>query len=281
MKKILCLILALVLVFGLMAGCASKPEAEITPPPSTEKPETTPDAKGDMLGLSIIADTSGSTAPADGKDGIAKTELDFAAVIVDSKGVIKSCVLDGMNVSINFSNAGKLTSDLASEPQSKNEIGANYGLAKVSSIGKEWNEQAAAFATYAVGKTVADLKGLALNDKGAPKDADLASSVTVHVSGFTAAVEKAVANAKVLGSMSGDKLGLSSVANIAKSIDAKDGKDGLAQAYVTVCAETTGADGKVTACVFDAVQANVNFNAKGEITSDIAAAVPTKNELGT
>ncbi len=56
---------------------------------------------------------------------------------------------------------------------------------------KEWNDQAAAFAQYVVGKTVADWTGIALTDEGVAADADLASSVTVHIGPFMENVERA------------------------------------------------------------------------------------------
>jgi hypothetical protein len=64
-----------------------------------------------------------------------------------------------------------------------------------------------------------------------------------------------------------------------KSKDAADGTDGTAQAYATAAAITMDGD-VVTSCYIDAVQANVKFNTKGEITSDLDEAPASKNELG-
>ena len=41
------------------------------------------------------------------------------------------------------------------------------------------------------GKTLDEITGIAVNEKGAPADADIASSVTISVGGFTALLEKA------------------------------------------------------------------------------------------
>ena len=60
-----------------------------------------------------------------------------------------------------------------------------------SGIGKEWNEQAAAFCEYVTGKTVEEVTGIALTEKGAPADEDLAASVTVSVGDFLTLIEKA------------------------------------------------------------------------------------------
>jgi hypothetical protein len=63
-------------------------------------------------------------------------------------------------------------------------------MKSASGIGKEWYEQANAFAAYATGKSVDEIKGIALTE-GKPADADLAASVTVHVNAFIEDIEKA------------------------------------------------------------------------------------------
>ncbi|MBO5070948.1 MAG: hypothetical protein J6C37_11395, partial [Roseburia sp.] len=62
-------------------------------------------------------------------------------------------------------------------------------------IGKEWNEQAAAYAAYAVGKTLDEVNGTAVTE-GVPSDADLAASVTIHIGDFNTVLTKAVNSAK-------------------------------------------------------------------------------------
>jgi hypothetical protein len=39
-------------------------------------------------------------------------------------------------------------------------LGDGYGMRSASKIGKEWNEQANAFAAYVIGKTVDEVKAL-------------------------------------------------------------------------------------------------------------------------
>ena len=64
-------------------------------------------------------------------------------------------------------------------------------MAKASSIGREWYEQAAAFAAYTAGKTARQLTAIPTDDSGHPTGADLVSSVTISVSDFQALVLKA------------------------------------------------------------------------------------------
>ena len=57
----------------------------------------------------------------------------------------------------------------------------------------EWNEQAAAFASYVTGKTAAEVAGIAVTESTKPADgSDLASSVTIAIGGFQALIAKAM-----------------------------------------------------------------------------------------
>jgi hypothetical protein len=212
------------------------------------------------------------------KDGLAEADSIILGVLVDSTGKIVDCQLDMVQSKINFDKTGKLLTKLDTVFQTKNELGTSYGMGKASKIGKEWNEQAAAFAKYVIGKTADEVKGIAVDKDGYASGADLKASVTMHVVDFIAAVQKAVANAQDLGAKTGDKLGVSAVTNMAKSTDAGD-KDGLAQPYSTYAAVTKDASGKITCCIFDASQANINFDKTGKITTDLTKAPQSKNEL--
>lgn len=261
MKRYVALILSLTMAIFVFAGCTAG---------SGEAVKT---------GLAVISSIAKS-ADVGEKDGLAQVDSVVAAVTVDKDGKILNCKLDTAQTKINFSNEGKITTALDTVFKAKQELGAEYGMAKASGIKKEWNEQADAFAKYVVGKTAAEVKGIAVNEEGVATDKDLVSSVTVHVTDYIAVIEKAVGNAKELGAKSGDKLGLGVLTTIAKSTDAGE-KDGLAQAYSSYTATTFNADGKITSCLIDASQSNVNFSKEGKIITDLKAAVlKTKQELG-
>ncbi|MDF2941350.1 MAG: hypothetical protein K0S01_208 [Herbinix sp.] len=294
MKKISALLLCLVLVIGLVTGCGNKKETEPTTttdptvapttaavdpteaPAATEVPVAT--VATAKTGLAVITSLAKSTNAGD-EDGLAEVDSTIIAVLVGQDGKILDCKLDALQTKVNFSKEGKLLTDLATPFITKQELGTGYGMTKASAIGKEWNEQATAFANYCIGKTVDEVKGIALTDEGVAADADLAGSVSVHLGDFIAAVDKAVTNAQELGAVEGDQLGLGVVSDIAKSKDASADGDGLAQAYTYYTASTFGADGKVTSCVIDASQGNVNFSTAGVITTDLAVAPQTKQEL--
>lgn len=283
MKKVISIVLSLSMIILVLAGCGSAGNGNGTNNTSATTPSsTTGTATEDTVktGLGIISSIAKSTDAGE-KEGLAEVDTTIAAVTVDKDGKIVKCAIDAVQTKINFSTAGKITTDLSKEFKSKQELKTEYGMSKASPIKKEWNEQADAFAAYVIGKTADEVKGIAVNEEGKATDAELTSSVTVHVNDFIDVVVKAVNNAQDLGAKSGDKLGLATTTNIAKSTDAGE-KEGLAQAYTTYTVTTFAADGKITSCIIDASQSNVNFSTAGKITTDIKAAeLKTKNELGT
>lgn len=281
MKKIIALIMTLAIATIILTGCGGSTQNP-PPIPGTTGNTTTETTTGSALktGLAVISSIEKSTDAAE-KEGLAQVDSTVVAVTVDGSGKIADCVIDAAQTKINFSKDGKITTPLDKAFKTKQELGPEYGMAKASSIKKEWNEQVDAFAEYVKGKTVSEVKGIAVNAEGVPTAGELTSSVTVHVGDFIAAIEKAVNNAQDKGAKAGDKLGLGIVTTISKSTDATAEKEGLAQAYSAYSASTFGTDGKVTSCVIDASQSNVNFDAAGKITTDLkAAALKTKNELG-
>jgi hypothetical protein len=282
MKKALAAFLAAAITAVSFAGCGTTTTASSAaasqPAVSSQAAESTPASGTWKTGLAVITSIGSSTDVKDGK-GLAEADSTVVAVAVDQDGKIAKCLIDAVQTKVQFSDAGKILTPLDTVVKSKQELGAEYGLGKASGIKKEWNEQADAFASYVVGKTADEVKGIAVNSEGKATDKELTASVTIHVGDFIAAVEKAVANATDNGAKADDKLGLGIETSISGSKDAGT-EDGLAQAYSYYTVTTTGADGKITSCIIDASQTNVNFSKAGKITSDLKAEQKTKNELG-
>ena len=67
--------------------------------------------------------------------------------------------------------------------------------------------------------------------------------------------------------------------SIKNSVSCVDEQDGTAQLDADI-AVLTRKDGVITSCYIDSLQAKVAFDATGTITTDLAAPVATKNELG-
>lgn len=297
MKKI-SLVLALAMVLGMLSGCAGTAVvsygnctcptgshdgaiAETTVPAEPTSATEVPAVQGALkTGLYISTGISDSKSAAGEENGQAKYDVTMVAVLVDDEGVIRDCIIDGISTSVKFDGEGAVTTDLTAAPQTKNELGENYGMVAYGGAVAEWNEQAAALASYAVGKTVAELREGAIDESGyAPEGSDLATSATIYLGGYVSAIETAVENAGHLGAQAGDALKLAAVTGIDSSTSATEEKNGNAQLDVTVTALTMNGD-TITSCVIDSVQAKVAFDQTGAITSDVSAPVATKNELG-
>jgi hypothetical protein len=288
MKKLLAIVLILAMSLFAFVACTQdqpvetpKNEEPKTEEPKTEEPkEEEPLAEGAVkTGLAVVSSVEKSKDAGE-KDGLAQTDSVIVAVTVDKDGKIVQTIIDTAQTKIEFSKEGKIIPDLNTVFKSKQELKEEYGMGKASSIEKEWYEQANALAEYVEGKTVEEVKAIAVDEAGVPTEADLVSSVTIKINPYKEAIEKAVANAKNLGADASDKLGLGVITTIAKSKDATADAVGLAQAYSTYTVATFDADGKVTSSIIDASQANVNFDNAGKITTDLTVAPLTKVELG-
>ncbi len=267
MKKF-SVILTLILVLSLLAGCAGTTvvyQTNCTCPTGSHdvvvqepavEPETIP---ADQLvqgavktGLSVVTGIK-----IDEEKGTASYDVTFVAVNVDDNGVITACAIDSLGADVPVADVTGTNGDV----KTKQELGYDYGMKTDTNAG-EWFEQANALAAFAVGKTVEELKASAM---GESMDADLATSATIYLGGYISAIEKAVANAKHLGASVADELKLASVNAL------KEG--GLNSDAVAL----TLKDGVITSCYLDSLQASLNVAEDGTVS---AGNTMTKNELG-
>ena len=277
MKKNLMLVVVCLLVMSLLAGCMGTIVV-------VERPaeETQPVLEEGALktGLAVITSVGKSASVSEEAEGAAEYDVTLAAVLVDDQGVIHACRLDAIGASVKFDANGVITTDLATEVLTKNELGENYGMVAWGGAIAEWDAQAKSLCDFAVGKTIEELKSGAVDETGyAPDGSDLASSATIYLGGYVSAIEAAVANAQHLGAQSGDELVLTTINSLGSSVNAEAEKDGTAQLDVNVAA-VSSKDGVITSCIFDAIQSKVSFDISGTITADLTAPVQTKNELG-
>jgi hypothetical protein len=231
-------------------------------------------------GLSIIPDfTSSKDATAD-EEGLVQINVTFTGVLLDADGKIVKCAIDMTQAKINFDATGKITSDLTAPVMTKNELGDDYGMRAKSSIGKEWNEQAAAFAEYCIGKTAEEVSAIAVSEEGYASDADVLAGTTIHLGNLIEGVVAACANAQELGASSTDTLGIATDVDLAgHSKDAADDADGTGYSYAYYAALTLNADGQITSSVLNAAQFQVTFNKEGKITTDLTAPQYDKQQL--
>ncbi len=76
------------------------------------------------------------------------------------------------------------------------------------------------------------------------------------------------------------KVGLGTYTSLKSSKAATAQAEGTAQVDVTSCALAVDANGKIVEVSFDVTQGKVKFNAAGVISTDLAAEVKSKKELG-
>ena len=228
------------------------------------------------LALVSVVSSSSKAATADA-DGLAQADTTFAAVLVDGDGVIKDCLIDCVQTKIAVSATGEILTAADTAFDSKIVLDDAYDMRKASPIGAEWDEQANFLADYVTGKTLDEVKGIAIDDGGKPTDADITTGCTMNIAEILTAVENAVANAKVLGAGVDDTLYMNCNAIVSSSSKAAsaDG-DGNAQADVTVGAYTLDASGVITSCYLDCVQAKIAVTAAGEIASEVGTSYDSK-----
>lgn len=286
MKKLIALFLILAMLAGL-AGCAGTTVVvgNCTCPPDAHEPVEAPTAAPDELspegmlktGLAILPEISGKNATAE-ENGVVNYDVTVVAVTVDENGVIHDCVIDSVAVASEMGAAGNPV-DIApgSTPMaansvqvlSKKEKGYDYGMVTAGSK-YEWFEQTAALAQFAEGKTVEQVKG------GYSDDVDLATSASIYLGGYVAGIEAAAANAKSLGAEAGDELKMAVCASLDTSV--KDA-GGMAQLNVDAAALTLKGD-VITSCAIDSLQAAVEFDGTGAVTTDLTVPPRTKTQLG-
>lgn len=296
MKK-LSIALILCLIVGLFSGCAGTPviyytdctcpagshdqvpaQTEAPAPAETEAPALVEGAL--KTGLFISASIGESHSITAEELGEAAYDVTVVAVLVDDEGIIHDCIIDGIKTNVNFDANGIITTDLTVAPQTKNELGEAYGMVAWGNAVAEWDAQAAAVAAACVGKHYGELRGVVVAESGyAPEGTDLATSATIYIGGYVNAIELAAANAQHLGAQTGDELKLAIINSIDGSADATAEKDGTAQLDVNAAAVTVNGD-VITSCYIDALQAKVNFDAAGTVTTDVNTVPVTKNQLG-
>ena len=251
MKKGLILFLSLCL---LLTGCrrgegrtAFAPDNVTDAPPQALK-----------TGLATATTVSKSQNATLDFPGFSRTDITLAAVLLDHSGIIRQCILDGVTAVIPFDHHGFLQSPEKLCFPTKNELGQDYGMHKASSLGREWDEQASAFAAYAVGRRPEELQ-----------PGDVSASVTVDTDGFLQAIRSAAADAEDTGAREGDHLALVCDARMDKSrsADPHTGEDGIASCYAA-CGAVTFRGNLITGCRFESVETALPVTCRGDVAAE-------------
>jgi len=145
---------------------------------------------GDELALVTCSDLDCSTATAAGGAGWATLQTDFAAV-TSRDGVITSCMIDAFQARVSFDMTGTIITDLSAHIRTKYEMFDDYGMVAYGGAIAEWYEQVDRFGAYVTGKTADEVALIAVDERTAPVEADLVSSVTIAIGGFQELIAKA------------------------------------------------------------------------------------------
>ena len=256
MKNFFVLILTVSLCFMFVA-CGGAQDQSAVPPVENEY----------RLGFSVLPSKVGEDV---------SFKAVFAAVITDTNGKIVKCVVDEVDASPDMND---FSESIGKEFPSKNALGAEYGMASASPIGKEWSEQAKAFADYCKGKTVKELEQ-SLGADG--KIADLQSSCTIYSDTLVQCVKAACQNATDTFTAVGEVfLGMYAYCVMsASSVPATAAENGTAMFSCEMAATVSNADGRVYKAYIDEIESNVHFNNDGASIEDPETVPVSKQTLG-
>lgn len=123
-----------------------------------------------------------ATAVSDSK--VASTQVSVYQIPVTTEGKL------GTNNAVKYATEVGAVGKIAS----KLELGDKYGMAGTATKG-EWNVQALAYETWAVGKDAAALNA-AVGEDSKPSDSDLAADVSITVKGFTSSVVESLTHVR-------------------------------------------------------------------------------------
>lgn len=290
-RKLTYLLLVLALVLSLAAcGQGTKKEGDKKEPKVEEKKdgETKDDSKANdkeakkegviaKIGLGSVTSLAKSKELKDGK-GQAQADTTVVALAVDADGKIVDVIIDTAQSKAPVKDDGTFGFETTQELKTKRDLGDEYKMKGASSIKKEWFEQANGLEEAWRGKTVEEALNMKKDEK---KDTlpELASSVTIKVSGYQNALKKASEN--LIDAKDAAKLGLGINTVFGHSTaPAKDDKGAKVQFETTMSAVATDKDGKVVASLIDTAQNTVQFEKDGKLSAKFNPEGTTKKELG-
>ena len=262
MKKLICVLLSVLMLLSVSAfvACDKAPAEEPTL----------------KFGLGVYTSTPSATDATEEKEGQGKVAITAAVITVDADGKVVACQLDTADHTVKYTLEGKAVANNGFK--TKYEQGADYNMVAYGGAAKEWFEQADAFETVVVGKTLTEIKALVAEGNKGTSDV-VTAGCTIMIHEFVGAIEKAFANLadSTATASSTLKLGMHTEQSIK---DAAEEKDGQNQVETTVFAAAVDAEGKVLVAASDCVQVKFTFNTTGASTFDTTKAISSKREQG-
>ena len=193
-----------------------------------------------------------------------------ATVVTDENGTVVACRIDDAQ------NKMKIDAiDPSATFRSKKELQYDYNMVKYSEAKYEWFEQVAAFENYCVGKTEDEIKNTQTRVRGADEphpgyvvaaDETLFASCSIQITEFITAVCKAIEDTheQSFTTSSSFKLGLKLDSTAEETVAPTEEKDGTIKMYSNFGAAVVDEDGKILACLTDAIQPQYTVSADDE-----------------
>ena len=261
MKKLICALLCVLMLATALVACDKAP---------SEQPEATL-----KMGLGVYTATPTTTDATEEKDGQGKVAITAAVISVDADGKVVACQLDTADLTVKFTADGKAIANDGFK--TKYEQGADYNMVTYGGAAKEWFEQADAFETVVVGKTLAEIKALVAEGNKGTADV-VAAGCTIMINEFVNAIEKAAQGAKD-SDLTKDAIVKVTMAAEQTCTDATEDKAGSNKIATTIFAAALK-DGKVALASSDCVEIDFTFDVAGKSTFDASKEIKSKREKG-
>ncbi len=279
MKKCMLCLLAFLMLFSV-SGCAKREEQqgqESTTHAGTTAPVQTASHR---LGMGITASGDAS------KTGSAQIDITVAAVVLDADGKITMCKLDSAQNKVSVTDGALPQDAMNMEFRTKYELGSDYKMATVSSIGKEWYEQADYFAQRVVGLNAEQVKAIRTEKNASghmvATDDEILTGCTIGVSDFISAIVKACEGNTVTFEGEAASLTIQVHTTVdASSKNASDTTDGSANIYSDITVAALAKDDRELCTSKDSVRPKITFNRSGEITGTQLGTPESGNHTGT
>lgn len=265
MKKFFALMLAIALLATMTACGGNNADNGDNAAPETVK-----------FGSAYVISSLAATDATEDKNGQGSVDLTAAVITLDKDGKIVACDLDTLQIKAAYDIAGKAVAN--AEFKTKREMGDNYNMVAYGQAKQEWYKQADAFEALIVGKTVADVRGLVVNETNKGTDEVINAGCTIMINEFVSAIEKAAQNAKD-SDLTKDATLKVTMAAEQTCTDATEDKAGSNKVATTIFAAALK-DGKVALASSDCVEIDFTFDVAGKSTFDASKEVKSKREKG-
>lgn len=265
MKKFFALMLAIALLATMTACGGNNADNGDNAAPETVK-----------FGSAYVISSLAATDATEDKNGQGSVDLTAAVITLDKDGKIVACDLDTLQIKAAYDIAGKAVAN--AEFKTKREMGDAYNMVAYGQAKQEWYKQADAFEALIVGKTVADVRGLLVNETNKGTDEVINAGCTIMINEFVNAIEKAAQSAKD-SDLTKDAILKVTMAAEQTCTDATEDKAGSNKVATTIFAAALK-DGKVALASSDCVEIDFTFDVAGKSTFDASKEVKSKREKG-